>query len=36
MELLSIDRETEGLSEIIKISEKTRKRVMKFLRKNPV
>lgn len=33
MGLLSIDREMEGLDEIVKISEKTRKKVMKLLRK---
>ena len=36
MGLLSIDREMEGLEEMIKISEKTKKKVMKFLRKKPV
>ncbi len=36
MGLLSIDREMEGLEEMIKVSEKTKKKVMKFLRKNPV
>lgn len=36
MELLSIEREMEGLKEIINIPKKTKKRVMEFLRKNPV
>jgi hypothetical protein len=33
MGLLSIDREMEGLEEIIKVSERTKKKVMKFLSK---
>ncbi len=36
MGMLSIDMEMEGLKEMIKISEKTKKKVMKLLRKNPV
>lgn len=36
MGLLSIDRKMEGLKEIVNISEKTKKKVMKLLRKNPV
>lgn len=36
MGLLSIDMEMEGLEEMIKISEKTKEKVMKLLRKNPV
>ncbi len=34
MGLLSIDRKMEGLEEIIKISEETKKKVMKFLKKH--
>jgi hypothetical protein len=33
MGLLSIDREMEGLEEIINIPEKTKKKLMKFLNK---
>ena len=34
MALLSIDREMEGLESIIKVPERTKKRVMRFLEKH--
>ena len=33
MVLLSIDREMEGLEEIVKVTDKTKKKVMEFLQK---
>jgi len=33
MELLSIERKMEGLEEIIKVPDKTKRKVMKFLDK---